>query len=366
MEIKIAKKELLHGLACTQGVVEKKSTMPILANVCLKAEAKTIMLSATDLEVGVMVEQAAEILQKGSVTVSARAIFDIVKELPDERVHLKVLPNYWVEITSGKVQFKIVGLSADEFPKLPSVPKEGTFHVDVTAFHDMIAKTAYAMSTDETRYALNGVFLEKVGDAMRLVATDGHRLSYTDRPVKGKWTLDKGVIIPRKGILEWKRLLEGAEGEFTMSVDSKHVMVTKGNAVLMIRLIDGQYPPYNQVIPKEQKWVIAADRLALMQGLRRVQLVTTDRSRGVRFRVSPKHLEITAKNPDVGEAHEELQVKYKGETFEIGFNGRYFSDVLNILTDEEVVLELKGEMGPCVIRSEFDRSFLAVIMPMRL
>lgn len=366
MEIKISKKELLQGLACTQGVVEKKSTMPILANVCIKADTKTLTLTATDLEVGVIVEQPADVIQKGSVTISARAIFDIVKELPDDRVHLNVLPNHWVEISSGKAQFKIMGLSAAEFPKLPGAPKDGAFSVDVGAFHEMIAKTSYAMSTDETRYTLNGVFLEKVADSMRLVATDGHRMSYADRPVTGKWSLDKGVIIPRKGILEWKRLLDGADGDFTMSVDTKHIMVQKGNATLMIRLIDGQYPPYNQVIPKEQKWVVAVDRTLFMQALRRVQLVTTDRARGVRFRISPKHLELIAKNPDVGEAHEELQVKYQGETFEIGFNGRYFSDVLNIIDDEEVVLELKGEMGPCVIRSEFDRSFLAVIMPMRL
>ncbi len=366
MEIKIPKKELLQGLACTQGVVEKKSTMPILANVCLKADGKTLTLTATDLEVGVIVEHPAEVLQKGAVTLAARALFDIVKELPEDRVSLKVLPNQWVEITSGKAQFKIVGLSADEFPKLPAVTKDNTVTIDVTAFHEMIAKTSYAMSTDETRYNLNGVYMEKVEGGMRLVATDGHRLAYTDRPVKGKWTLEKGVIIPRKGILEWKRLLDNASGEFSMSVDPKHIMVQHGNAVLLIRLIDGQYPPYQQVVPKEQKWVVALDRAGFAQALRRVQLVTTDRSRGVKFRVSPKHLEIMAKNPDVGEAHEELQVKYKGETFEIGFNGRYFSDVLSILADEEVVMELKGEMGPCVIRSEFDRAFLAVIMPMRL
>jgi DNA polymerase III subunit beta len=366
MEFRIAKSELLQGLARTQGVVERKSTMPVLANVCLTTKGTHLVLSATDLEVGLISKHGCETSKEGSITVGARALFDIVKELSDDKVHLKVMANNWVEIKSGKSHFKIVGLSADEFPKLPKGGGETSLTLDVEAFQEMVGKTAFSMSTDETRYNLNGVLLEHTNKRLRMVATDGHRLSYADRPVKGKWTLEKGVIIPRKGILEWKKLLDGAEGSFRLQVDPKHVTVEYENVTLLMRLIDGQYPPYDQVIPKAAKWVVSVEREAMQQALRRVQLVTTDRSRGVRFRLSPKHLEMMAKNPDVGEAHEELAANYQGETVEIGFNARFFADVLSVLPDEQVVLELKGEMGPCVIRSEFDRDFLCVIMPMRL
>ncbi|MBI2344330.1 MAG: DNA polymerase III subunit beta [Deltaproteobacteria bacterium] len=371
MDIKIQKKDLVQGLVLASSIVERKTTMPLLANVCLCAHGKTLTLSATDLEVGFVADLATEVVTEGELTVSARSLFDIVKELPDDRVHLHALPNHWMEVKSGKSHFKIVGLSAEEFPKLPESGKEHFMIVDVADFLDMVTKTAYAMSTDETRYTLNGVLMEQVkGDdgtaRLRLVATDGHRLAYADRAVKGKWKLESGVIIPRKGILEWKRLLEGVDGTFQLAIGTKQVTVQKDNVTLIIRLIDGQFPPYQQVIPDSHKWVISVGREILQQSIRRVQLVTTDRSRGIRFRISPKHLELTAKNPDIGEAHEELQVKYQGETFEIGFNGRYFLDLLNVMADEQVVMELKGEMGPALFRSEFDRNFLAVIMPMRL
>lgn len=371
MDIIGSKPELLKGLSYTQSIVEKKSTMPILANCCLEAKARTLTISATDLEVGVMTELPVETKQAGKITVLARNLFEIIKSLPEDRVHLKVLPNHRVQIRSGTSDFKMMGLPADEFPSLPVGKSGEKFAIAVDDFLAMITKSAYAMSADETRYNLNGVYLEPLHVAtqeprLRLVATDGHRLAYADRPAKGKWSLPAGVLIPRKGILEWKRLLEGAHGSFALELDQKYLTVHAGAVTLVIRLIDGQFPPYQQVIPTEHKWLLGVEREALQQALRRVQLVTTDRTRGVKFKISPGHLEILAQNPDVGEAHEELSIHYKGETFEIGFNARYFLDVLSVIADEQVLLELKGDMGPCVVRSEFDKAFLAVIMPMRI
>lgn len=371
MDITVQKKSFLQGLASTQSVVERKSTMPILANCCLEAKDKLLTISATDLEVAISTDIPVETKTAGKVTVSARSLFDIVKAMSEDRIQLEVLEGNRVHIRAGKSDFKIVGLPADEFPTLPRAAKVPTHAIDVAAFQEMIAKTAYAMSTDETRYNLNGMYFEQVedeakGSCLRLVATDGHRLSYADRPTSGKMKLEKGGIIPRKGILEWKKLLDGAEENFTLQIDEKYITVQRENTTLIVRLIDGQFPPYRQVIPKDSEWKIAVNREALQSSLRRVQLVTTDRARGVKFKLSPGHLEVLAQNPDVGEAHEELQASYKGKTFEIGFNARYFSDVLSVIGDEEVILELKGEMGPCIIRSEYDKQFLAVIMPMRL
>lgn len=370
MEIKIGKKEFLDGLSWTQSVVDRKATMPILANCCLTAKNKTLTITATDLEIGVLAEYAANVINEGSVTVSARSLFDIIKELPDAPVSIKVQKNNWVLITSGKSEFRIVGLSAEEFPSLPAEAEGEVNSIESADFLEMINKTAYAMSTDETRYNLNGVYLEATkennGTRLRMVATDGHRLSCIDRPVKGKFDLESGVIVPRKGIMQWKKLLESNKGEFSLKIDRKHVTVHRDNVTLIIRLIDGQFPPYKQVIPKEHPLHLSLSRDDFCLALRRVMLVTTDRSRGVRFTVSPGNLVLTAKNPDVGEAHEELGVEYSGSVFEVGFNVRYFLDIIGVLEDEKMVIAMKGDVGPCLIRSEVDPSFQAVVMPMRL
>lgn len=370
MEITINREHLLKGLSSAQGVVDRKATMPILANCCLEAKSKTLRITATDLEVGLVVEEPSETKAPGKMTVGARTLYDIVKALPEERVSIKVMANNWVNISSGRAEFKIVGLSADEFPQLPITKNAETHSIDAQTFAEMLTKSTFAMSTDETRYNLNGIFLEPIEEEgkslLRLVATDGHRLAYVERPMPGKWKLQEGLLVPRKGVTEWKKLLDGVEGNFTMQLEKKYITVESGNVTLLIRLLDGKFPPYRQVIPKSNKWVIGVDREAFGQALRRVQLVTTERARGVRFKVSPGHLDLSAQNPDVGEANEEIPINFKGETFEIGFNPRYFSDVLAVIPDEQVLLELKGEMGPCIIRSEFDKNFLAVIMPMRL
>ncbi len=371
MNINTNRQELLKSLSRVQGIVVRKSTKPILSNCCLDASSGRLSIKATDLEIGLTVEQSAEIITDGSITLGAKQLFDIVKELPEDRVNIESTPNDWVKIRSGKSNFKIMGLSAADFPNIPPVRDVGGFKVDIKDFQDLISKTAYAMSTDDTRYNLNGIFMERIENSgenyLRLVATDGNRLSYMERPVDGKWKLSHDVLIPRKGILEAKKMLDVGEGTFTMKVDEKQVTVQHENVTLMMRLVEGKFPPYKQVIPQDCKHGIKVGREDLLSSLRRVALVTNDRVRGVKFKLSPGHLEISASNPDVGEAVEEMKAIYKGKTMEIGFNERYFSDVLSNLDDEQVFLRFKGEdVGPCVIRSEVDKGFLAVIMPMRL
>ncbi len=370
MEIKIQKPEFLKALSWTQSIVERRSTMPILANALIDAKAKTLRVTATDLEVGVTAEYPAEVIKPGRIAVQAKGLFDIVKELPQELVHIKIVSNNWVEITCGKTKFKIAGTAADEFPELPRLESAASYSMEIDAVVDMVNKTSFAISTDETRYNLNGVFLQasaKDGkNNLRMVATDGHRLSYEEKAVKGKWKIGDGVIIPRKGISEIKKLLEGNEGEFTLEVDQKNVRITKDNVTLVVRLVDGQFPPYEQVIPKDNTRVLSINKDILIKALRRVSLLSSERSKGVKFQISPGNLVISSSNPDFGEAREELTVVYKGETFDVGFNARYFLDVLNVIEDEQVVLELKNDVNPCVIRSEFDKGLLSVIMPMRL
>jgi len=372
MEFKIARTDLLKALSLVQGVVEKKSTMPILSNTLFEAGKGGLTLTATDLEVGVIDVIPAEVIAEGRVAIHARGIYDIVRELSDATVHLKTDENNWITITCGKADFKIMGLTPDEFPALPKKGEGSQATVDTKTLASMIEKTAFAMSSDETRYALNGVYLEQAGDKnkklLRMVATDGHRLSITEREIPAGWNLKKGVILPRKGVTELRKLIEsaGEDQKVELWIDDKHAIAYSGNITLVIRLIDGAFPPYNQVVPKTTKRTISVARDAIAHALRRVSVVTSGQSRGVKFSVSPKNMEISSSNPDFGEAHEELVAQYRGDAFEIGFNAKYFMDVLNILEDEQAVFKLGDDTAPCLITSELDPGFTHIIMPMRL
>ncbi|MBN1282795.1 MAG: DNA polymerase III subunit beta [Proteobacteria bacterium] len=370
MEIKIARTEIMRGLGLVQSVVERKSTMPILTNVLLEAAGKNLSVTATDLEVGMNCAYAADVVENGRVTVHAKSLYDIVKELPDEAVHFKLKSGNRVEIKCGKSSFKIVGQAPDEFPALPKRGSGQTQKVEAKLICDMIDKTSFAMSSDETRYNLNGVYTDfsggENGKTIQMVATDGHRLSVVRREVDAKWNMPKGGILPRKGVMELKRLMEAGDSPAELWADAKHLIAYRDNTTLVIRLIDGQFPPYEQVIPKKSKRVVSANRQELIHALKRVSVLSTDRSRGVRFTISSGSLDISASNPDLGEAREELSVQYKGDAFDIGFNARYFIDALNVIEDEQAALQLGDETSPCLVMSEFDRGFTHVIMPMRL
>ena len=370
MEIKIPRTEILKGLSLVQSIVERKTTMPILANVLLEAGNKKLTITATDLEVGINCSYPADVLAEGKVTVHAKSLYDIVKELPEDTIHFKMRDGNWVDIKCGKSKFKIVGLSPEEFPDLPKRGTGETKRTDASVIREMIEKTAFAMSSDETRYNLNGVYTDLSGKddgkTVLMVATDGHRLSIIKRDVGTKWNFPKGGIVPRKGVMELKRLAETGEEPIDIWADNKHIIAYRGNTTLVVRLIDGQFPPYEQVVPKKTKRIVAVNRDELIHALKRVSVMSTDRSRGVKFSISPGNLDISASNPGLGEAKEELTAEYKGESFEIGFNAKYFIDALATIKDEQAILQLGDETSPCVLASEHDRDFTHVIMPMRL
>ncbi len=369
MEIKIQKESLINGLYLTQSVIEHRSTMPVLANALVEAKGKTVTFTATDLQVGIVVKQQADVGTPGKVLVPVKNLYDIAKELQNDIISIKSVTNNWLEVTCGKSKFKIMGAATDDFPSLPA--SEGAeVAFDAKTFMEMLDKVSYAMSNDETRYTLNGVFLEQVSiggkPSLRLTSTDGHRLSYTQRPIKAAIKLPKGLIIPKKAVWEISKILKDVEGDFTLLLGDKTISVQTKTATLVCRLIDGQFPPYEQVIPKDYNRVVSVDKQQLVQSLRRAALVANEKSKGVKFAFSPGNLDISSSNPDIGESKEELACIYKGETFEVGFNATYFLDILNILQDEKAILELKNDTSPCVIRSEFDKGFLSVVMPMRI
>lgn len=368
MEFRIAADELRKALQRAQGVVERKASTPILANVLLSASKNGLTVTAFDGDMGITGEHPAEVLKAGAVTLSAKVLFDIVQSVPEPFLTLKRLPNSYVEISSGAAHFKVVGMPADDYPKLPK--DEGTPMAPVpgATLLEMVKKTSYAISSDETRYILNGVYFEpRPEGAFRMVATDGHRLALIERQIPGDFKLKGGVIIPRKGLNELKRLLEEApEAECSMGFAGNSALFKRPGLVMVMRLIDGQFPDYQRVIPPEGEKQVAVPRGRFLESLRRISLLSAEKTNAVRIELSENLLRITANNPDLGEAKDDLAVAYKGPTITVGFNARYLIDVLSVMEGEDVVFELGDEHSPGVIHAPGDRTCTAVVMPMRV
>ncbi len=368
MEFRIAADELKKALHRAQGIVERKATMPILSNVLVNATKTGVTVTAFDLDIGIVSEHPAEVVKPGAVTVSAKTLFDIVSFLPDAMLTLKKLPNNYAEITSGAAHYKIVGMAPEEFPKLPKEDAGHLVKLTGSALLEMIKKSSYAISNDETRYILNGVFFEpREGTKVRMVATDGHRLALVERELAGDFKLKAGVIIPRKGLFELKRLLDEApEAEVQLGFAENSALFKKAGLSMVMRLIDGQFPEYQRVIPKEGEKQILVKRGQFFDTLKRISLLSADKSNAVKLSLSENLLRITANNPDMGEAKDDLEVAYRGPSLTIGFNARYILDVLSALETDEVTLELGDEHSPGVLHAPGDKSYTAVVMPMRV
>lgn len=371
MKIGIEKQNLLKILGRAQNIVEKRNTMPVLINVLLEASKNTLKIFATNLEVSLTTETEAEIKEPGKVAVSAKSLFDIIKELPDGKIELTKGDNNWLRITQGKSVFNLVGISPDEYPIFPSHTTKDFMEIESSVFTDMIAKTIYSVSTDETRYHLNGVYFERpIGnnkkDGYLMVATDGHRLSIVNHMDKNSTEVNEGVIIPRKGLSEIYKLLETTEGKFKMAIEGAQLIVVQDASTLMIRLIEGKYPNYKQLIPQNLGEKVRISREQLLSSLKRVSLLSNQKSKGVTLNFADNLLEITSNNPELGDAREEIIVDYKGKSLKIGFNAKYIMDVLNSIGEDEVNFDLKDQLSPGVVTPNTDNGYTCVIMPMRI
>jgi DNA polymerase III subunit beta len=367
MDIRIDKNQLLRGLYLAHGIADRKSTMPILANVLLRTEGKDrILCAATDLNVAVMATLPAKVDKEGGLTVAARQLYEIAKGLSSDEVHLRRTEQNWAEIQAGRAEFKVVGMTDREYPKLPAVAEAQTSKVDAAVLRDMISKTIFSVSQDETRQHLAGVLFESDGQNARMVSTDGHRLSKVGRPMPGGPVLPSGVIIPRKGVAEIRRALEGREAPCDIGIYQGHFVLKVEDIALSVKLGDGQFPPYDQVIPKENDRVIVVGRDILLEALRRVSIMASDKTWGIRLALDKGFLSIEADNPDLGNAREKIEVDYKGGALSVGFNARYFIELLGEIASPEVKLELAGELDPAVVRPGDGSDYLGVVMPMRL
>lgn len=367
MDIRIDKNQLLRGLYLAHGIADRKSTMPILANVLLRTEGKDrILCAATDLNVAVMATLPAKVEKEGGLTVAARQLYEIAKGLSTDEVHVRRNEQNWAEIQAGRAEFKVVGMSDREYPKLPAVAEAQTSKVDAALLRDMISKTIFSVSQDETRQHLAGVLFESDGQNARMISTDGHRLSKVGRQMPGGPVLPNGVIIPRKGMAEIRRALEGREAPCDIGIYQGYFVVKVEDIALSVKLGDGQFPPYDQVIPKENDRVILVGRDALLEALRRVSIMASDKTWGIRLALDKGYLSIEADNPDLGNAREKIEVDYKGAALSVGFNARYFMELLAEIASPEVKLELAGELDPAVVRPGDGSDYLGVVMPMRL
>lgn len=371
MLLELPREKLTQLLYLTNTIVERRNTMPILANVKLMAQDDVLHVAATDLEVSLVGETEAEVKTPGGITVNAKFLYDIVKELAGETVTLKTVKGERLEVDCGQSHFKINGISTDEFPSLMGVTLSNSVAVEASRLREMLEKTSYAVSMDETRYNINGVYAETIEEEgtgnvlLRFVATDGHRLSMIDRSADDL-EIESGVIIPRKGIQELKKVLDNNDGVAKVEVADGFFTVQSGDVTLGVRLIDGEFPDYTQVIPSETRTTATVDRSELLATVKRVSLVTTDKSRSVRFKLDNGTLMVSSSSPEYGEAVETISVNQEGEDVQIGFSARYVQDLLSAMSaSEQVSIHFVGELGPGSFVGDSDEQYRCIVMPMR-
>ncbi len=372
MKFRIERDNFLKALQKVQGIVEKRTSMPILSNVLIVTSPGSIEIIATDLEVGLKSSYPANVESEGKITVGAKKLYEIVKELPNKEICFSTKDNDWVEITCGKVRFNIVGLSPDEFPGVTDAKEDQLVELEAALFRRMIEKTSYAICNDETKYNLNGIFTrveqEEGSQLLRMVSTDGHRLSIVSGVFSGKASpeLLKGVILPKKGIYEIKKIVDEGDGLIKFGFVDSSAVLKKGDTTLIMRLVDGDFPDYTRVIPATNDQHVKADKEELIHAVRRMAILSSEKFKGIMLEIAGNDLKISSSNPELGDAMEEMDISYEGLPFSVRFNARYLLDVLAVCESEKVVMKFKNELSPSIVASENDESFLAVIMPMRL
>jgi DNA polymerase-3 subunit beta len=364
MEVVVDRDAFLKGLQMVQNIVEPRQTLPILANVLLESDSETIRLTATDLEVGARVTVPARVAVKGAITISARKLAEIVKELPATTLTLKVGENATVSLRCGGVSYKLIGLAPDDFPPVVPASPSAWLTLDAKALREMLTHTSFAVSHDETRYALNGVLFVIQATEMRVVATDGHRLAIATRGLAQAATPVTGIV-PRKAVSEIQRAL-GAGEEVQLAITENQFVLQMPNFVMTARLIEGQFPNYEAVIPKGHPGKLVLSRLAFIAALRRVSVMAEERNKPVKLTLSPASLKLSASSSELGEAEEALTIDYAGEEVAIAFNSRYVIEALLPMEGDAVVLEFKNALSPGVIKSADDDRYRCVIMPMRI
>jgi DNA polymerase-3 subunit beta len=371
MEFSISKNALQKELGFVQGIVEKKNTIPALSNILIESVGEsTIRIIGTDLDVTIRCETEAEDIKvPGSICVQARKLFDILRLLPDASVNFRKEENDWVTVKCENFRSKIAGLPRESFPEVPS-SKSAPMRFPAEVFKSFIDRTIFAITQEESRYTLSGAkfILDKSG--AKMVTTDGHRLAYISRQDLGKNASDDALdaLIPRKTLAELTKLTASYEGEIGLGADDNHIYFEVGPRLLVSRMLSGQFPNYEMVMPKGNDKSVVFDSMQLNQAIRRVALMADDRSHAIRFHLVPNQLQITSQNAEEGEARETVATEYSGVETEIGFNAQYLQDFLNVVGEGQVAFEFKDGNSQAQLRpaADADYDYKYVVMPMRI
>ncbi len=370
MRVTIERSGFLRALNHVQSVVERRNTIPILSNVMVQASDGMVKLTATDLDIEIVESVAAEVIRAGAATVPAHMLYDIVRKLPDgAQLELEQGPDSGrISIHAGRSRFALQALPPEDFPDLSSGEFGNIFSLATSELKFLIERTRFAISTEETRYYLNGIYLHEVaaGGLLRAVATDGHRLAQAQMNIPTGASGMPGIIVPRKTVLEIVKLMEGEEGEVEISISSAKIRFNVGKLVLTSKLIDGTFPDYERVIPRNNDKILEADTKSFAEAVDRVSTISFEKSRAVKLNIASGKLTLTVNNPDSGSAEEELPVSYDRDQIEIGFNSRYLLDVAGQIKAASMRFELADSGSPTVIRDPDDEQSLFVLMPMRV
>jgi DNA polymerase-3 subunit beta len=372
MELTIQKTDLLDGLQMAQGIVEKKSSMPILSNVMIETAEEGINLVATDLQVGLRYRCPAVVKQPGGITVLARKFYEIIRELPEEAIYLKLKDNNRLFISCKGIQYHLVGLPILDFPALPETDQDEMITLEGADIREMIQKTIISISLEDTRYNLSGIYFEYVTNEdnktiLRMISTDGHRLSLIDKEIEPlkEGTFSQGVLLPRKAVSELLKILD-KPGTIRLGFKENNGIIIKDNILIIMRLLDRKFPDYHLVLPKKKDKTLVLPKNNILDAMRRMAVLSTDKYKGIKLLLKKGGLEILSINPEIGDAKEEIPLEYKGEEMDIGFNPRYFIDALLVMNSEKVTIELSDAVSPAVLSGEKDPGYMALIMPMKV
>lgn len=365
--------QLVDLLTRIQGVAERRHTMPVLSHALMTVAGGNLSVVSSDLEIVVRCTQPVGKGEPGSIALPARKLLDIAKVLPREStVTVLAKEGNYVELSSGRSHFRLAGLPAQDFPEMPEKPTGKPVSIDGEVFRKLAERVVAFASSDETRYNLAGVLMERTtpsaGGMLRMVATDGHRLAMADGEVGdiGEILASRKVLVPKKGVLEIRKLAESGPGSIELSASEKFLFAAKGDTEVWVRLLDAEFPDYRQVVPKENLLTATVERDAFEEVLRRVGVMAPDKVHSVRLSFSGKQLEVSSTSPDQGEARDLLEAEYDGPALKIGFNGRYLQDAVGGITEGKVVLQMKDDVSQVILRPEKDASYLAIVMPMRI
>ena len=369
MNFQVEKEDIYPILSQIQSLLEKRSALPVFTNILISSkDSKNLQIYASDSELSFSSVFPGIVKKEGSIVINGKKLFEIVREFSSEVFEFHSEENYKIKIHQNQSVFKIHGLNPEDFPKFPELKKKTLQKLPVDDFLEVVDKTLYCVSLDESRYHLTGVFLENRDSNYRFVATDGHRLSYIDIPGEKNEELNSGIIIPKKGLQELKKMLFSAEkGEiFEMTIEKPRLFVKFKNQSLNIRLIEGEYPNYKKLLPEDKGKKITLLTMDFLSALKRISVLTSARFKGVNFHFKKRNLMIRFSHPEMGEAFEEISCEYEGDEITVKFNSKYILDILQSIDDEKINLFFKDAKSPGIIQSESTDKYTCLVMPMKI